>query len=167
LDALPLLLEKYNVVHQAGLANLEEVRGMANLEIQKGKHENRYRAFGLLNTLALRMTAGVTDLVISRAGSGTIFEVASWGIPAILIPIPEDISHDQVKNAFSYARAGGAVVIEQQNLTPHVLMAEINRLMEDKDQQESRKKAAAGFARRDSAKKIAKTIVDIGLEHTK
>ena len=38
--------------------------------LQSTKYDNRYRAFGLLNSLALRMTAGVANLVISRAGSG-------------------------------------------------------------------------------------------------
>ncbi|MBI4067935.1 UDP-N-acetylglucosamine--N-acetylmuramyl-(pentapeptide) pyrophosphoryl-undecaprenol N-acetylglucosamine transferase [Candidatus Kaiserbacteria bacterium] len=165
-DTLPVLVEKYNIVHQTGRKNLEEITGMSKLILQGSRYDNRYRVFGLLNVLALRMAAGVSDLIISRAGSGTIFEIASWGIPAILIPIPQDVSHDQIKNAFSYARSGAAIVIEQQNLTPHVLVAEINRIMDDKAQQEAMKEGARSFARRDAAKKIAKAVVDIGLEHT-
>ncbi|MBI2048462.1 MAG: UDP-N-acetylglucosamine--N-acetylmuramyl-(pentapeptide) pyrophosphoryl-undecaprenol N-acetylglucosamine transferase [Parcubacteria group bacterium] len=166
MDALPLLIEKYNVVHQTGKANLEEAKGMSGLILQSTKYDNRYRAFGLLNVLALRMTAGVTNLIISRAGSGSIFEIASWGIPAILVPIPADVSHDQIKNAFSYARSGAAIVIEQQNLTPHLLVAEIERILGDKEAQEAMKTAAQAFCRRDAAKKIAKAVVDIALEHT-
>ena len=41
-----------------------------------------------MNVLTLRMSAGLADVVISRAGS-TIFEIASWGKPSIIIPIPE------------------------------------------------------------------------------
>ena len=165
-DTLPTLIEKYNIIHQTGKDNLDQMKGVSKLILQNTRYDNRYRAFGLLNTLALRMAAGVTDLIISRAGSGTIFEIASWGIPAILIPIPLDVSHDQTKNAFSYARSGAAVVIEQQNLTPHLLVAEINRIMDDKPAREEMKKAAQSFARRDSAKKIAKAVVDIAIEHT-
>lgn len=167
IDALPLLIEKYNIIHQTGTKNLEEMKGVAKLIVDRTRYDNRYRAFGLLNVLALKMVAGVADLVISRAGSGTIFEIASWGIPSILIPIPNDVSHDQTKNAFSYARSGAAFVIEQQNLTPHLLVAEVDRIMSDPTQREEMKKAAQSFARRDSAVKIAKAIVDIGLEHTK
>ncbi len=44
-------------------------------------YKERYRPFGLLNALALKMAAGIAAVVIARAGSGTIYEVASWGIP--------------------------------------------------------------------------------------
>jgi UDP-N-acetylglucosamine--N-acetylmuramyl-(pentapeptide) pyrophosphoryl-undecaprenol N-acetylglucosamine transferase len=108
LDALPLLTQKYNVVHQTGTANQEEVTKVASVVLHESRYDNRYRAFGLLNTLAIRMTAGISSLVVARAGSGTIFEIASWGLPSILIPIPEDVSHDQTKNAFSF----GSILIE-------------------------------------------------------
>lgn len=165
LDALPLLLEKYNIVHQTGAANLAEVQGIASVSLRDSRYEERYLTFGLLNALALKMTAGIASLMLSRAGSGTIFEIASWGIPAILVPIPIDVSHDQTENAFSYARAGGAVVIEQRNLTPHVLVAEIDRLMADPALRERMKAAAKQYARPQAGKKIAQIILETALEH--
>lgn len=163
LDALPELIKKYNIIHQTGKANLDEVTGVAKLNPLIS--EEHYRAFGLLNTYALRLSAGIASLIICRAGSGTIFEVASWGIPAILVPIPESISHDQVKNAFSYARSGAAIVIEQQNLTPHILVAEIERLLSDQASLVAMKDAAQSFAEPGAAAKIAKALLDIALEH--
>src|SRR3990167_3235146 len=56
LDALPTLVERYNVVHQTGHANLDEVQGVAGVILKNSRNASRYRAFGLLNTLALRMT---------------------------------------------------------------------------------------------------------------
>lgn len=165
IDALPELVKKYNVIHQAGAANFEEVKNVAKLILEKTPYSERYRAFGLLNTLAIRMAAGISSLIISRAGSGSIFEIASWEIPAILVPIPEDISHDQTENAFSYARAGGAMVIEQRNLTPHILVAEVDRLMEDKNKLSQMSAAARAYARPDAARKIATIIIDTALQH--
>lgn len=165
LDALPELVNHYNIVHQTGAANLVETARVARLVLRNNDHEKRYRSFGLLNTLALRMTAGITNLVIARAGSGTIFEIASWGIPSILIPIPRDVSHDQTENAFSYARAGAAVVLEQQNLTQHLLLAEIERVLSDQPLREKMSEAARKFARKDSARKIAAVIIETALEH--
>lgn len=165
LDALPELVSRYNVVHQTGTANLVETTRIARLVLRNHDHEKRYRAFGLLNTLALRMTAGIAALVVARAGSGTIFEIASWGIPSILIPIPRDISHDQTENAFSFARAGASVVLEQQNLTKHLLLAEIDRILGNQPLREKMSEAAGKFSRRDSAKKIANAIIDMALEH--
>lgn len=165
LDALPDLVSRYNVVHQAGTANQEEVGGIASVSLKGSPYIDRYRVFGLLNTLAIRMSAGISSLVVSRAGSGTIFEIASWGIPAILIPIPPDVSHDQTENAYSYARAGGGIVIEQQNLSPHVLSAEIDRLMQDAALRDRMHESAQKFARPEAADKIAAIIMETALAH--
>ena len=165
LDALPELIENYNIIHQVGRDNLEETAGIASVVLKDSPHADRYRAFGLLNTLALRMTAGVTSIIIARAGSGTIFEIAAWGIPSILVPIPLDVSHDQTENAFSYARAGGCVVIEQHNLKPHLLIAEITRLMADTAKLDKMREAAHAFARPNAAKKIAQILLETAIEH--
>jgi UDP-N-acetylglucosamine--N-acetylmuramyl-(pentapeptide) pyrophosphoryl-undecaprenol N-acetylglucosamine transferase len=165
LDALKDLVERYNVIHQAGSANVQEVSGVANLILKDSAHQNRYHAYGLLNTLAIRMAAGVTSLMVARAGSGTIFEMASWGIPAILIPIPEDISHDQIQNAFSYARAGAAIVVEQRNLTQHLLVAEIDRLMQNQSMRTQMSEAARAYARPQAARKIANILLETALDH--
>jgi UDP-N-acetylglucosamine--N-acetylmuramyl-(pentapeptide) pyrophosphoryl-undecaprenol N-acetylglucosamine transferase len=111
------------------------------------------------------MTAGISSLVVSRAGSGTIFEIASWGIPSILIPIPTEISHDQTENAFSYARAGAAVVLEQRNLTPHLLIAEIGRIMSNSQLHSAMTTAAKNFARPEAARTIATIIMETALSH--
>ncbi len=165
LDALVNLVERYNIVHQVGTANFEDTANIASVALKDSTHTERYRVFGLLNTLALRMAAGTASLIVARAGSGTIFEIASWGIPAILVPIPEEVSHDQTENAFSYARAGGALVIEQRNLTPHVLTAEIDRLMADAALREKMSAAGKAFARPEAARKVARMLLDIGIAH--
>jgi UDP:flavonoid glycosyltransferase YjiC (YdhE family) len=106
-------------------------------------------------------------VVIARAGAGTIFEIAAWGLPAILVPIPEPTSHDQTKNAFSYARSGAAVVIEQNNLTPGLLISEISRILEHEEAARKMGAAARSFARVDAAKSIAVALLDIALSHEK
>lgn len=165
MDALPQLVNSFNIVHQTGTANLTDVSGLAGVVLKDSPHAERYRAFGLLNALALKMSAGISSLVIARAGSGTIFEISSWGIPAMLVPIPEDISHDQTENAYSYARAGAAVVVEQKNLTHHLLLAEIERLMSDDMTRKRMSEAALAFARPGAGRKIAEVILETGISH--
>lgn len=165
LDALATLVNDYNIIHQAGAANIEEVSNIASVALRDSRFMHRYKIFGLLNALALKMAAGTAAIIIARAGSGTIFEIASWGIPAILVPIPKDVSHDQTENAFSYARSGGAIVIEQRNLTPHVLIAEIRRVLNDKPLLESMRTAARAFARPAAARKIASILLEIAIGH--
>lgn len=165
LDALPSLLEKYNVVHQTGSKNLEDVNNVASVVLKDSRYQDRYRTFGLLNTLALRMAAGIATLVIARAGSGTIFEIASWKLPSILVPLPIDVSHDQTENAFSYARTKAATVIEQRNLTPHVLLAEVDRIAGDPTLRAEMSEAAGHFARPNAGRKLAQIILETALEH--
>ncbi len=165
LDALGELTSQYNVVHQAGVANVQDVSSVASVVLKDSQYAARYKMFGLLNTLALRMAAGITTVVVARAGSGTIFEIASWGLPSILVPIPKDVSHDQIENAFSYARSGAAVVIEQRNLTPHLLVAEIERITNDATLRGKMSDAARTFARPDAARKIALTLLETSISH--
>ena len=165
LDALPSLVSQFNIVHQAGTANLAETSNVASVILKDSPYAERYKIFGLLNTFALRMAAGIATVIVARAGSGTIFEIASWGLPAILVPIPEDVSHDQTDNAFSYARSEAAVVIEQRNLSPHLLVAEIQRIAGDAALRAKMTAAARTFARPDAARKIALTLLETSIAH--
>ena len=165
LAALPRLLEKYQVIHQTGTANIDEVVGRAGVVMGDNPALERYKPFGYLNDLATRMAAGAASMVVSRAGAGNIFEIASWGLPSILIPIPEPTSHDQTKNAFAFARAGACVVIEQNNLTSGVLISEIERILTHDSMRHAMQNAARAFARPDAARLIASALLDIGLSH--
>ena len=165
LAALPQLLQKYQIVHQTGEGNFSDTEGrMRVILAQSPDLIKRYRAYPYLNDLAMKMAAGAASLVISRAGS-TIFEIASWGLPSILIPIPRPVSHDQEGNAFAYARTGACTVIEQNNLTPGVLVSEINRILDGEDIKRKMSSAAKNFARPDAAALIANALLDIALSH--
>jgi UDP-N-acetylglucosamine--N-acetylmuramyl-(pentapeptide) pyrophosphoryl-undecaprenol N-acetylglucosamine transferase len=162
--ALPQLLEKYQIVHQTGEDHIKDITGRAKVVMGDSLLLDNYKPFGYLNDFAMRMSAGAASLVISRAGS-TIFEIASWGLPSIIIPIPEPVSHDQVKNAFAYARSGACVVIEQNNLTPGLLASEVSRILDNEETKHKMSTAARAFARADAAKLIANALLDIALSH--
>lgn len=166
LEMLPQLLPKYQVIHQTGKTHYRDVIGTAGVILDGNQYAERYRPFAYLNALAMKMTAGVADLVVTRAGSA-LFEIAAWGLPSIVIPITDSNGDHQQKNAFTYAHSGAAVVLEEGNLAPHVLAADIMRLMETKGEREKMKKAAQSFARPDAAEKIAKELIQIALSHEK
>lgn len=165
IDILPELVKKYYVIHQTGKNNYDEMVNTAKVILNESIHRDRYRPFPYLNTLALRMSAGASSLVISRAGS-QIFELALWQIPSIIIPIPTDISHDQTSNAFAYASSGACSVIEEVNLTPHVLSSEIDRILEKPGVSDAMKKGAQSFANKDASTTIARELIKIGLSHS-
>lgn len=166
IDILPELVEKYQIIHQTGIKNIEGASLRANLLLEKTNKNNRYRPIAYLNDLETRMAVGASDLVISRAGSA-IFEIASWGLPSIIIPITDSNGDHQRKNAYSYARAGACEVIEEGNLTKHLLISEIEKLMTDQNKINEMKKGAESFANHDAAKKIAMKAIEIGITHNK
>lgn len=160
----PHLVEKYQVIHQTGEANVTEVQTLVNGLLGGNPNASRYHVYGYLDTAVMKLASEAATMIVSRAGSA-IFEIAIWGVPSILVPITETNNDHQRKNAFAYARAGGAVVIEEANLTPRILLAEIDRLMDDEPKRTSMKEAAKAFAREDAALKIAEQIVAVLLRH--
>jgi len=167
IDSLPHLVSKYEIIHQTGKNNFNDVKKRAAAMLFQNQFKTRYHPFDYLNTDALAMAAGASDLVISRAGS-TIFEIASWAKPSILIPIPDSGGDHQRKNSFSYARSGAAVVIEEDNLKrSNILVSEIERIMGDKETRQNMSKAAEKFARKNAAEVIAQEIINLALEHAK
>lgn len=166
IDALPELLKRYQIIHQVGPKNLDEVQNRILVALEKNEYKDRYKLFGYLNTLAVKMSAGAASLIITRAGS-SLFEIASWGVPSIVVPIPEAVSHDQKHNAFNYARSGACTVIEENNLTPSILVAEIDRIVSDKNKWETMSKSALAFTHPGAAEQIARELVTIALKHEK
>ncbi|OGI86083.1 hypothetical protein A3A05_01555 [Candidatus Nomurabacteria bacterium RIFCSPLOWO2_01_FULL_41_12] len=166
LDALPRLVNNYQIIHQTGVKNFVMVVDRAEVVLSDNKYKLRYLSMPFLNPLAMKMAAGAASIVISRAGS-MLFEIASWGVPAILIPITNTNMDHQKKNAFNYARVGACSVVEEMNMTANILSSEIERIIEDKAGYEQMAKNAKAFHKPDAATKIARALVDIALSHEK
>jgi UDP-N-acetylglucosamine--N-acetylmuramyl-(pentapeptide) pyrophosphoryl-undecaprenol N-acetylglucosamine transferase len=110
------------VVHQTGEADLERVR-------------EAYRAEGIEAEAApfIQDMAGVygrADLVVSRAGATTLFELAALGKPSVLIPYPHATNQHQKANAMSLVRGGGAEMILQEDLDGEVLARVLMKYMD-------------------------------------
>lgn len=158
------LVEKYQILHQTGERNFEEVNSLIAGLLGTNPNASRYQVFPYLDPSKLKLAYESATIVVSRAGS-SIFEIAANVVPAILIPITESNGDHQRKNAFAYARAGGASVLEEANLAPNLLMLEIDHLIEDKGRRGVMKDSAKSFARTDAAEKIAEQIVAVLLRH--
>lgn len=166
LDALPRLVEHYQIIHQTGVKNFKIVSGQADVVLGGNPNKIRYIPIAFLNPLDMKMAAGAATLVISRAGS-TLFEIASWGTPSILVPFTNSNADHSKKNAFTYAHAGGCSVIEEMNMTANILCGEIERILGDKEVLTQMSEGAKAFAKGDAADKIARALVDMGLSHEK
>jgi UDP-N-acetylglucosamine--N-acetylmuramyl-(pentapeptide) pyrophosphoryl-undecaprenol N-acetylglucosamine transferase len=164
LDALPALVKKFEVIHQTGMKNYQDISGTAGVILSDNDDKRHYKPFPFLNDLATKMTAGAADLIISRAGS-SIFEIANWGVPSIIIPITNSNGNHQRKNAYAYARSGACEVLEESNLTPTVLETTITDLLNDKVKMAAMRKAALEFSKPGAAHAIAEQAIKIALTH--
>ena len=152
------------MIHQVGIKNIDEFKKITDSILLSNPNQRRYVALGFLNALATSMAAGVASVIVSRAGS-QIFEIAGWSVPAIVIPITNSNGDHQRKNAYAYAQAGGCVVIEESNFTPHVLISEIHRIIDNPDISEKMRLSAKSFSKPDAADVIAREIINIALSH--
>lgn len=160
-----LLARNIQVLHQAGLNNIAQVKSELAVITQKysSTFHNAYRVVPYFDE-NIREAYSAADIVISRAGSGSIFEIAAMGRPAILIPLPESISRDQVRNAFEYASTGAAISIEEGNLTKNTFFTQLDRLLADANARAAMSAAAKAFSRPNAAEMLAREIIRIGNE---
>lgn len=101
------------------------------------------------------------DLVISRAGAGTLTELAVCQTPSILIPYPYAAENHQAYNAAVFGAAGAALVYPQAELTPDALESKVLNLLRSRDRLEAMKAAAANLAITDSAERLAELVEQI------
>lgn len=117
-DALDELLKDFQIVHLCGKGNIEK-----DLEGLPGYLQFEYVSEELPDILA------ATDLIISRAGSNSIFEWLTLKKPMLLIPLPKTASRgDQILNAQSFEKKGFCAVLYDESLNKDVLIREVHDL---------------------------------------
>ena len=153
------LLKDYEIIHVTGRENIKEIEGEAQVVADKDL-DKYYHPFGFLDEEKMRHAYKASDLIISRSGSGSIFEIAAVGKPSILIPLPISAQDHQAKNAYAYSETGAAEIIEQENLTPNFFMEKIELLFLHLEKLEIMKTAAFGFSKPLAARAIAREILE-------
>lgn len=112
INALPRLIQLYNVIHIVGRGNLTKVQG-----------EN-YNQIEICNNMPYIYS--ISDLVVGRSGAGVIFECAYMQKPMLLIPLQNKNSRgDQVQNAKYFKSKGGARILLEAELNSVTLCKNI------------------------------------------
>lgn len=162
--SLTELLPNYRIFHQAG-NDVAEVKLAAQKLLENSPLQDSYYVEGTVSAKTVSLLMSAATVIVTRAGSTTLFEIAQHKKPAIVIPIPEDVSRDQRSNAYAYARSGAALVIEEHNLAPHLLTQEINSIINDPERYKKMSAAAGTISFPEAARKIADILIQIGKEH--
>lgn len=117
-DALPSLLEDFQIVHLCGVEKIDNL-----LLTTKGYKQFEYVTSELKDIFAM------ADIVISRAGANAINELLALKKPNILIPLPSGSSRgDQILNAQSFEAQGFSIVVDEDDLTNKLLIEKVQEL---------------------------------------
>ena len=161
-STLPELLNLAQVVHQTGSKNFQDIYAYA-LGILKEKNPEKikdYHPYPFIPNDEIIYLMKISDLIISRAGASSIFEIAAVQKPSILIPIDEKVAgKHQILNAQIYFKYGACLVIEEANAKPHLLLTVIKEIFQNKSLAEKMIVGAKKFAQIDAAKIIAEELI--------
>ena len=98
------------------------------------------------------------QLVISRSGASTVSEIATIGRPAMLVPYPHALDHDQAANAAALERAGGAEVCPQSGLSPQVIAEKLTAYMTDASRSTQMAQAARSVGKPNATQLLADLV---------
>lgn len=129
LRILPELLRQgIQIIHQTGKENYEAILSVVR-ENGIEPVTSGYVVRDFLTVTELADALAVASLVLSRAGAGSIAELAATKKAVILVPLLNAANDEQRMNAYDIAGIGGAIVLEEPNLGEHILLQKINELM--------------------------------------
>ena len=163
LDILPELLKMAEVIHQTGDENYIGVLNESKVALKgfSGELLASYHPINFLIEPEYVAACHVTDLIISRAGAGSIFEIAASGKASILIPITDSANNHQRKNAYIFGSGGGAEVIEESNLTPRLIMSVIGSILNNPEKKKNMEEKSRKFATPDATGLIVQALLNL------
>jgi len=160
-DSLIQLVDEFQIIHQSGEAGYKTIGESIERLKKEGEQSygkliaENYKLKPFLNVSEMAQSYAASDVIVSRAGAGSIFEIAALGKPVVIIPLPNSGSDHQIANAQEIAKFG-AILIEQENLTPHILIQEIKEAYQKREEISVKIKE---FTRLNAADLIAKEML--------
>jgi UDP-N-acetylglucosamine--N-acetylmuramyl-(pentapeptide) pyrophosphoryl-undecaprenol N-acetylglucosamine transferase len=159
LEVLPEFLKDFEVIHQCGSQNFNEIKNEVKVILPE-ELQKYYHLYPFLDNKNLANSYASADAVVSRAGAGAIFEIAAFGLPSILIPLPESARKHQLKNAYCYAETGSCILIEETNFMPHFFLGKLKNLFSNPKKIQKMSYEAKRFSRPKAAQVIAEYIIE-------
>ncbi|MFC8037781.1 undecaprenyldiphospho-muramoylpentapeptide beta-N-acetylglucosaminyltransferase [Paenarthrobacter sp. NPDC057355] len=99
------------------------------------------------------------DVLLARAGAGTVSEVAAVGVPAVFVPLPIG-NGEQALNAAPLVEAGGALLVEDQDLGPQWLEQELIPLLSDRSRLNDMARKSEALGIRNADQRMADLVLE-------
>lgn len=145
------------VLHLTGRGKDGVVREALGTLEAAGQDVSRYQVREYLSEMHLAYA--VADLVVCRAGAGSVCELAALGLPAVYVPLPIG-NGEQRLNAAPLVEAGGGLIVDDADLTPGWLSTYVPALLADRERLAVMAKAARAAGVRDGAARVVDLIQD-------
>lgn len=155
-----LLMKRVQIIHQTGSSHLEGVLALS-AELGVPTENGSYHPIAFLSAQEMGDAIAAADLVISRAGAGSIAEIAAHRKALVLVPLPTAANNEQRKNAYDIAEIGGALVLEEANLGEHLLMENLENLMNNDGLRAEMGESLHAFYHPDAAERITDGLIDL------
>lgn len=130
-QCLPQILKDWFVIHQCGSTS-QKRSYKQELEIAreqlKPSQKNNYIIKEWVSVDELAWIYHHAEGIISRSGANTTQEIALFAVPAIFIPLPFSKNDEQLLNAQWLTTTGGAILIQQKDLTKEAILAALENL---------------------------------------
>ncbi|MBA3551607.1 MAG: undecaprenyldiphospho-muramoylpentapeptide beta-N-acetylglucosaminyltransferase [Actinobacteria bacterium] len=110
----------------------------------------------------MELAYAVADLVVCRAGATTVAEVAACGLPAVLVPYPFATGRHQEANARALERAGGAIVLRDEDVSGEALATCVSALTGDPYRLGAMARGSLSAGRRDAGPALADLVEEVG-----
>ncbi|MBV9555563.1 MAG: undecaprenyldiphospho-muramoylpentapeptide beta-N-acetylglucosaminyltransferase [Pseudolabrys sp.] len=155
-----------------GMEQVASDLGLRLKIVQQAREEDRPRVFEtyqraginaevapFFSDLPARMAQ--SHLVISRSGASTVAELSAIGRPAIMVPLPHALDQDQLYNGMVLEKAGGGVVIKQNDFTPERVALELSGLAAEPARLADMAKGAKSAGTLDTADRLADLVLKV------
>jgi UDP-N-acetylglucosamine--N-acetylmuramyl-(pentapeptide) pyrophosphoryl-undecaprenol N-acetylglucosamine transferase len=154
-DAVPAAVALLPEAQRARLKITQQARAedVARVKAAYAQMGVEHEVLPFFGDLAKRMAAAA--LIISRAGASTVTEISVIGRPALLVPYPHALDHDQAANAAALSAAGGAEVHPQSMLSVEILSQRLSEFMAAPERLAAMAEAARSTGRPDAARLLA------------
>ena len=153
LEGLSEYREKIHWIHVAGDADKKEV--------EKAYRDQGWEAEVVDYLKDLPHLLSHSDLVITRAGGTIVAELAVLGVPAVFVPYPHHKDQHQLKNAEALERAGGAILVPEEELGADVLRTIVEEILFEPGRLLEMEDCALSLGRPDAADAVLDLILEL------
>lgn len=157
-EILEELTKKIVIIHQTGDSKFRDFERLEEKKESLSTKQN-YLVKKWISANDLGAIYKEVDLVISRAGANTLYELAYFGKPALVVPLANLYRNEQMENAKFFSQKGLVNILPQSKLSPELLLKKVKEMLGNLDSWSKSAARAKEVVKADASKILAQEII--------